>query len=108
MQSNARRFCVAAVAAFVFSPLILHAQAPAQPARDSTPAKPAATTLPPIDFSGTLFANFQYRGDKGPAKGSNKFDVERVYLTFRMPAGDKTSIRGLQIRRCRSSPDTIA
>jgi hypothetical protein len=94
MQSTARRFCVAATAAFIVSPAALIAQSiAAQPAKDSTSGKPAASTFPPIDLSGTLFANFQYRGDKGPAKGSNKFDVERVYLTFRMPAGDKTNIR---------------
>ena len=92
MQPTARRFYAAA--ALVFVPLALRAQATSpQPAKDSAQAKPAATTLPPIDFSGILFANYQYRGDKGPAKSSNKFDVERVYLTFRMPAGEKTSIR---------------
>jgi len=67
-------------------------------AQTSTPAdtaKPAPATtvqLPPIDFSGVLFGNFQYRGDKA-AKGQNKFDVERTYLTFKMPAGDRASIR---------------
>src|SRR6478672_2908281 len=91
MQSTTRRFCIAA--ALVLAPLSLHAQTTSQPAKDSAQAKPPAATVPPLDFSGTLFANFQYRGDKGPAKGSNKFDVERVYLTFRMPAGEKTSIR---------------
>ena len=49
-------------------------------------------TLPPIDFSGVLFGNYQYRTD-AQAKDFNKFDIERVYLTFRMPAGDRTSIR---------------
>ena len=49
-------------------------------------------TIPPIDFSGVLFGNYQYRTDAA-AKDANRFDVERVYLTFRMPAGDRTSIR---------------
>jgi hypothetical protein len=49
-------------------------------------------TVPPIDFSGAIFANYQYRTDI-QAKDFNKFDVERAYLTFRMPAGDRTSIR---------------
>jgi hypothetical protein len=49
-------------------------------------------TIPPIDFSGVIYSNFQYRTDI-QAKDFNKFDVERVYLTFRMPAGDRTSIR---------------
>lgn len=46
-----------------------------------------------MSFSGVLYANFQYRGDEGPAKSTNKFDVERAYLTFRMPAGDRASVR---------------
>jgi hypothetical protein len=65
-----------------------------QPAADTTKPAPApAATLVPVDFSGVLYANFQYRGDAGAAKSSNKFDVERAYLTFRMPAGDHASIR---------------
>ena len=52
-----------------------------------------SSTPQTLNFSGTLFANFQYRGDQGPQKAQNKFDLERVYLTFRMPAGDRGSIR---------------
>lgn len=83
----------ALVAAILFFPLAGGAQAvsPA-PATDSTPSKPAPA-VQPLDFSGILFGNFQYRGDKGPSKGQNRFDVERVYLTFKMPAGERTSIR---------------
>src|SRR6266513_1780004 len=71
-----------------------------QPAPDTTkpapppPATPAPAAVSiPVDFSGVLYANFQYRGDKGTSKSQNKFDVERAYLTFRMPAGDRASIR---------------
>ena len=67
-----------------------------QGAPDTTrTAPPAATSASPIslDFSGILFANFQYRGDSGVLKSQNKFDVERAYLTFRMPAGDRASVR---------------
>jgi len=60
--------------------------APAAPA-------PTASVSIPVDFSGVLYANFQYRGDKGAAHSTNKFDLERAYLTFRMPAGDRASIR---------------
>lgn len=49
-------------------------------------------TIPPIDFSGVIYSNYQYRTDIR-AKDFNKFDVERVYLTFRMPAGERASIR---------------
>lgn len=58
---------------------------------DSTRATTPPT--PRIDFSGVLFANYQYRVDRGAARASNKFDLERVYLTFRMPAGDRASVR---------------
>jgi hypothetical protein len=49
-------------------------------------------TIPPIDFSGVIFSNFQYRVDQR-AKNFNQFSIERAYLTFRMPAGDRASIR---------------
>jgi hypothetical protein len=49
-------------------------------------------TIPPIDFSGVIYTNYQYRTDSR-AKDFNKFDVDRIYLTFRMPAGNRASIR---------------
>jgi hypothetical protein len=55
--------------------------------RSPTPA-PAAT----LDFSGILFANYQYRGESA-AHAANKFDIERAYLTFRLAAGDRASVR---------------
>jgi len=61
--------------------------------KDTTASSAKPPTVPPIDFSGILFGNYQYRGDDGPAKSSNKFDLERAYLTFRMPAGDHAIIR---------------
>ena len=82
------------------SPAVLALVVPAalvaqQPAPDTTkPAPPPpATVSVPVDFSGVIYANFQYRGDKGTAKSTHKFDLERAYLTFRMPAGDRASIR---------------
>ena len=76
----------------IAAPLAAFAQ---QPAADTTkPATPPAATAPtPVDFSGVIYANYQYRGEAGPNKSANKFDVERAYLTFRMPAGDRASIR---------------
>ena len=76
-----------------FSALL--AQQPADTTKPPAPppaAAPATVSIP-VDFSGVLYANFQYRGDKGAAKSTNKFDLERAYLTFRMPAGDRASIR---------------
>jgi hypothetical protein len=90
-------FCVATAALLVLPQLVAAQSYPPTPPRDSThdtvAVKKTPPPPPPLDFSGILFANFQYRGDAGPAKASNKFDVERVYLTFRMPAGEHTSIR---------------
>ena len=76
-------------------PLAMSAQQPADTTRPAPPppAPPPAAVSIPVDFSGVLYANFQYRGDAGPAKASNKFDLERAYLTFKMPAGDRASIR---------------
>ena len=88
-----------AVFAAIVIPAVLGAQ---QPAPDTTkpapqpapaPAPAAAPALPPIDFSGVIYANYQYRGEAGVNQAQNKFDLERAYLTFRMPAGDKASIR---------------
>ena len=70
--------------------------APIVGAQTTTPAdttKPAAKITIPLDFSGVVFGNYQYQGAAGPNKGQNKFDVERAYLTFKMPAGDRASIR---------------
>lgn len=81
-----------AVAVAIAIPALLSAQAPPSSAsKDSAAPQPKAS--PTLDFSGTIFSNFQYRADDGPARASNKFDLERVYLTFRMPAGDRASIR---------------
>jgi len=57
------------------------------------PAASAPAPAPTFNFSGVLYANYQYRGDEGPAKSTNKFDLERAYFTFRMPAGERASVR---------------
>jgi hypothetical protein len=83
----------------LFAALLAPAAALAQQPADTTkpapppPPPPTATAGIPVDFSGVIYANFQYRGDAGPSKSTNKFDLERAYLTFRMPAGDRASIR---------------
>jgi hypothetical protein len=53
---------------------------------------------PAFDFSGVIYGNYQYATDSArrAAAGGvhpNKFDIERVYLNFRMPVGDKAAIR---------------
>jgi len=76
------------------APVFAAAQQPADTAKPAPPpSPPAAAVSIPVDFSGVLYANFQYQGAKGPSKSQNKFDLERAYLTFRMPAGDRASIR---------------
>jgi len=86
-----KRIVYSLVAALV-TPAALLAQQPADTTKPAAPP-PAATVSIPVDFSGVIYANFQYRGDAGAAKSTNKFDLERAYLTFRMPAGDRASIR---------------
>ncbi|MGI8619863.1 MAG: hypothetical protein ACR2L6_12380 [Gemmatimonadaceae bacterium] len=88
-----RPTCLATLAVFVASvtsPLSAQTSAP-QPAPADTVKPVASARL--LDLSGVIFANYQYRLGRGPQRGSNKFDVERVYLTFRAPAGDRASIR---------------
>ena len=59
--------------------------------KPATPPPPPAKT-PQLDFSGVIFANWAYRTDQ-TARAQNRFDIERAYLTFRMPVGDRTGIR---------------
>ena len=63
-------------------PMAAHAQA----------ASSAAPAAPALNFSGILFGNYQYRTDR-LARATNRFDLERAYLNFRLPVGDRTSIR---------------
>lgn len=84
--------------AVLLLPARIVAQDGAKPKPDSTKpveqpaAKTAAKPGPSIDFSGVVFGNYQYHGEAAN-RAQNKFDVERAYLTFKMPAGDRASIR---------------
>jgi len=40
-----------------------------------------------------MYANYQYNGQHGANHSQNKFDLERVYLTFQSQLSDRTSIR---------------
>jgi hypothetical protein len=90
-----KKFLIVAFGAVVL-PLALAAQQPTDTTKPAAPPPaapaPAGVSIP-VDFSGVLYANFQYQGAQGATKSQNKFDVERAYLTFRMPAGDRASIR---------------
>lgn len=60
--------------------------------QNTTARDTAAGAKPTLDFSGVLFGNYQY--NTGPANNdANSFNLDRAYLTFRMPAGERTSIR---------------
>lgn len=84
---------IALVAALLISRTLTAQQTAPDTTKPAAPPQPPATAPTPIDFSGVIYANYQYRGERGPNQAQNKFDVERAYLTFRMPAGDKASIR---------------
>jgi hypothetical protein len=92
-----------ALALLLSSPLAAQSSKPdsgAAPKPAPAPA-PAAQTLPPatpgLNFSGVIFGfwNYQMRMAASPLRNqtNNEFNVDRAYLTFRMPAGDHTSIR---------------
>ena len=93
---------LAALLLAVAAPLAgARAQTPDSTRRDSTgrdslpharPAAPAAASALPFDFSGVLYANYQYGGTKGN-RSQNRFDINRVYLTFRGAAGERVSYR---------------
>lgn len=80
---STRRIRLALSCLALLLPTLGQAQATA-----TTPA-PAA---PALNFSGLLVGSFQYRTDK-LARATNRFDLDRAYLNFRLPVGDRTSIR---------------
>lgn len=82
------------ILASLLFPALASGQAPPPAASDtvSPPAAKPPAPVPSIDFSGIVFAHYQYRTDAA-ARDANRFDVERAYLTFRMPAGERTSVR---------------
>jgi hypothetical protein len=51
----------------------------------------------PLNFSGVIFGSWNYQLPTTPqplaGQTDNQFILDRAYLTFRMPAGDRTSIR---------------
>lgn len=66
-------------------------------------ARPAIAQQPPaaapaLDFSGLMFGSYGIRGDSAAraalgGQSPNQFGIDRVYLTFRLPAGDNGAIR---------------
>jgi hypothetical protein len=74
----------------VSAPLAAQTASPAPAA-----AQPAAT--PPLSVSGLVFGSYNYQLSTTPAQLANQNDngfiLDRVYLTFRAPAGDRLSVR---------------
>ncbi|MDQ6888180.1 MAG: hypothetical protein M3068_12965 [Gemmatimonadota bacterium] len=104
MTTSRSRTLLGALAMIAATPLVAVAQqsdtTQKPPAVPPAPApKPAATAKTPnLDFSGVILGNYQYKTDSASkaqngTTNPNKFDIERVYLTFQMPAGDNASIR---------------
>jgi hypothetical protein len=63
-----------------------------------TASSQTTVTTPALDFSGIIFGNYQYRTDTIArnalgGESPNRFDLARAYLNFRMPAGERGSIR---------------
>ena len=61
-------------------------------------AQTTPAAAPAIDFSGLMFGSFNMRTDSAAkaalgGRAPNQFAIDRVYLTFRMPAGDNGAIR---------------
>ncbi len=57
----------------------------------------AQITRPPLNFSGVIFGSYNYQLPTTPNQfvnqTNNQFIIDRAYLTFRIGAGDHTSIR---------------
>lgn len=74
----------------------LAAQQPAPAGGNTPPAQAQTANATPLNFSGVLFGSYNYAV---PVSGTfnnqinNQFILDRAYLTFRMPAGDRTTIR---------------
>jgi hypothetical protein len=97
-MTNARLSCAALAALLVAAPLGAQTAAPA--AAGTQASQPAATQAPtptPLSFGGVIFGSYNYLMPTSPAQlrnqTNNSFVVDRAYLTFRMAAGDRTSIR---------------
>lgn len=77
-------------------PLLAALASAAGVARLGAQAAPAPA-LPPLNFSGIIFGSYNFQRSTTPnplnRQTDNAFIVDRAYLTFRMPAGDHTSIR---------------
>jgi hypothetical protein len=90
-----RRIRSATCAVLVLLPAGTLAQATGSDSAMGPRPQPAPQASTPPVFSGVIFGSYQYLLPTTPAPllVDNQFIVDRAYLTFRMPAGERTSIR---------------
>ena len=93
------RRCLALAATFVAIPAAAQ-NAPGgrgEPQATPTAAAPQPASSSPLNFSGVIFGSYNYQLPTTPAQlrnqNNNSFVIDRAYLTFRIAAGDRTSIR---------------
>lgn len=96
---NSRTTLAALAAAFLMIPALAGAQQKDSTKKDPPPPPPQVKVrTPSLKFSGVVFGNFDIHTDSATkaangGNSTNKFDIERAYLTFEMPAGDRASVR---------------
>lgn len=85
-------------AAALMIPALVGAQAAATDSAGNSPPAAARPASSGLDFSGLVFGDFHVATDSATKAGNggkyaSEFDIGRAYLTFRMPAGDRASVR---------------
>jgi len=85
-------------AAMAAATLLAIAAAGARAQDTTTTPPPPKVKTPSLDFSGVVFGNFDIETDDATraangGRATDKFDIERAYLTFKMPAGSRASVR---------------
>jgi hypothetical protein len=91
LRARTRRLPLVALSALIVAaPLAAQTTPPAQAA-----AQPP--TVPPVSVSGLIFGSYNYQLPTTSAQLANQNDngfiIDRAYLNFRAPAGDRLSIR---------------
>src|SRR4051812_14108365 len=87
------RFSTLSLAAILAGAVAL----PATAQTPTTATPPAAAAPAPLSISGLLFGSYNFTPSTTPNQLNNQNDngfiLDRAYLTFRAPAGDRMSVR---------------
>ncbi len=90
LRASSPRLPLLAFFALIASDPLVAQTSPPAPA-----AQPAA--VPPVSVSGLIFGSYNYQLPTTPAQfqnqNNNGFIIDRAYLNFRAPAGDRLSVR---------------